>query len=282
MDISLVLIASLCILLPLLKTFISSKSPKTHSLHLPPGPPPLPLVGNILSLPKFFPELEPVLKTLISKYGPIITLHFGSNPAIFVSSHSLSHQALVQNGTVFADRPEPVATTRVLSSNQHNITSAFYSQTWRTFRANLTSKILLTSRMKSFSHARKWVLDVLVNRLNKSLLRSEEAICFVDHFRVAIFGLSAYMCFGAKLEEEKIEEIIDVQYRLLLGFHRFNVLNFWPRLTKILFPKLWREFLQIREDETAIFNSLIEARRTPKLQEDGVKESEEDESKDTR
>ncbi|KAJ0079818.1 hypothetical protein Patl1_23684 [Pistacia atlantica] len=70
------------------------------------------------------------------------------------------------NGAVFADRPPPTPISRIISSNQHNISSAAYGPTWRLLRRNLTGKILHPSSVKSYSHARKWVLRTLLDCLN--------------------------------------------------------------------------------------------------------------------
>ncbi|KAG5554598.1 hypothetical protein RHGRI_012235 [Rhododendron griersonianum] len=77
----------------------------------------------------------------------------------------MAHQALVQNSVVFSDQPKALATGKVISSNQHNINSARYGPTWRLLRRNLTSKILHPSRVKSYSAARQWVLEILFGRL---------------------------------------------------------------------------------------------------------------------
>ena len=116
---------------------------------------------------KHFPEKKKKRSFLIS-YGPIITIYTGFNPAIFVANHSLSHKALIQNSAVFADRPTPPPTAVIVSSNKHNINSASYGPTWRLFRRNFTPEILHPSHMKSYSHARKWVLDILLNRLRSN------------------------------------------------------------------------------------------------------------------
>ncbi|KAJ4720961.1 Cytochrome P450 [Melia azedarach] len=72
------------------------------------------------------------------------------------------------------------------------------------------------------------------------------------------------MCFGDKLDEKKIKEVEDVQRLMLLNIRRFNVLNFWPRVTKIVFRKLWQEFLQIRKQQEDVLMPLIRERRRVK------------------
>uniref|UniRef100_A0A803KWU5 Cytochrome P450 n=1 Tax=Chenopodium quinoa TaxID=63459 RepID=A0A803KWU5_CHEQI len=74
---------------------------------------------------KSFAESQTALRTLTSKFGPIVTL--SSNPArlvIFIFNRALAYQALVQKGALFADRPEPLLIPKILSSNQHTITLA--------------------------------------------------------------------------------------------------------------------------------------------------------------
>ena len=74
-----------------------------------------------------------------------------------------------------------------------------------------------------------------------------------------IFCLLVLMCFGDKLEESKIKEIETIQRRLLLAFSRFNILNFWPSLTKILFRKRWQEFRFLSSLYFLIFKHIVKS-----------------------
>ncbi|KAJ0014033.1 hypothetical protein Pint_21735 [Pistacia integerrima] len=76
-----------------------------------------------------------------------------------------------------------------------------------------------------------------------------------------MFSLLALMCFGDKLEEEQIKEIERVQRNLLLSFSRFQILNFWPSVGKILFRKRWEELYQITQDKENVLIPLIRARK---------------------
>ncbi|KAL3523977.1 hypothetical protein ACH5RR_016811 [Cinchona calisaya] len=283
-----IIIVSLCLsaILKSLFTLLSSSGSKSNNKEkLPPGPSTVPVIGNLLWLRKSFSEIESILQKLKTQYGPLITLRIGSRPSIFVGSHSLAYKALVQNGAVFSDRPKTLPTAKIFNSNQHNISSAVYGPTWRLLRRNLTYEILHPSRVKSFSRARRWVLGVLLQRYLHHHDPAKSDIKVVDHFRYAMFCLLLLMCFGDKLPENQIRDIESIMHRLLLSFGRFNMLNFLPRLGKILFRNRWKELLKLREDQEKVLVPLIRARIQSKQQrkydaadgDDKVSEEEEEE-----
>ncbi|XP_012470102.1 cytochrome P450 89A2 [Gossypium raimondii] len=248
----------------ILKAFFNLFSPPKKLTHtLPPGPSTFPIIGNFLWLRKSFFEIEPILRNLRKKYGSMVTLYIGPRPSIFVSDHSLAHQALVQSGSLFSDRPKALPTSKIMSSNQHNISSAPYGPNWRVLRRNLTSEILHPSRIKSYSHARKWVLDILFDVL-QSKAKTGEPVQVLTHFQYVMFCLLVLMCFGDKLSQEQIKKIEDVVRRGLLGLERFNILNFWPKVTKVLLRKRWQEFFQRRKDQEDVLIPLIRARKKAK------------------
>ncbi|XP_013674460.2 cytochrome P450 89A2-like [Brassica napus] len=268
MEIWLLILVSLSVSLLLFRGRKSSSLPQ-----LPPDPNFLPFLGTLRWLRQGFTGLNIYLRSVHHRLGPIISLRVSSRPAIFVANGSLAHQALVLNGAVFADRPPAAPTSKITSSNQHVITSGIYGATWRTLRRNLTSEILHPSRVRSYSHARRWVLEILSDRFRKHG-SEEEPIVVVDHFHYAMFALLALMCFGDKLDEEQIKEVGYVQRRMLLNFSRFNILNLFPKLTKLIFKSKWEEFLQIRREQEDVLLPLIRARR--KMVEEERKEENKD------
>ncbi|XP_054786134.1 cytochrome P450 89A2-like [Prosopis cineraria] len=245
-----------------LKPILTLLFPSLNKSHrLPPGP--LPIVGTLLFLRVSFNKLEPLLLRLHAKYGPIITFPIGFFPAIFIADRSLAYQALVQNGAVFSDRPDALATSKIINSHQHNISSSGYGPTWRALRRNLTSEILHPARIKSFYGTRRWVADMLVHKL-RAHCQSSNRIKLMDHILHAIFSLLAFMCFGEKLSDKQIDRIEHVQRTILLRYNRFLMLNFWPRISKILLRKRWDEFMQLRKNQADVMVPLIRARKQVK------------------
>nr|XP_020836343.1 cytochrome P450 2C23-like [Phascolarctos cinereus] len=69
---------------------------------LPPGPIPLPIIGNILQLDlKNMPES---LSKLAEKYGPIYTLHIGTRRVVVLHGYNIMKEALIDHGDNFMDR----------------------------------------------------------------------------------------------------------------------------------------------------------------------------------
>ncbi|KAL1324656.1 cytochrome P450 89A2-like [Arachis ipaensis] len=242
---------------------------------LPPGPPKVPIIGNFKLLQRFNKDPKTVLEKLHAKYGPIFSFQMGSHTDIFIANRFLAHQALIQNGSTFADRPVAVPTKKIISSNQNDILFSFYGPVWRALRRNLTSNILHPSQVKSYANARKWVLDMLLDRL-KPESGASNPIRVIDHFQYSMFCLLSFMCFGDKLDEKQIREIEDSLRTMLLSFTKYNVLNFWPTITRILFWKRWKEFLQLRRDLEALLIPYIDARKKAKqerLSKDGKEDN---------
>ncbi|XP_068106863.1 cytochrome P450 2F2-like isoform X2 [Hyperolius riggenbachi] len=71
---------------------------------LPPGPFPLPFIGNFLQLK--IKEHAKSLLELTDKYGPVYTLYLGTKPAIVISGYSAIKEALIDQSEVFGDRAD--------------------------------------------------------------------------------------------------------------------------------------------------------------------------------
>ncbi|EPS60584.1 hypothetical protein M569_14219, partial [Genlisea aurea] len=231
---------------------------RRKSPPLPPGPASFPFIGNLLWLWNPISEMEFILRRIAPKYGPLIAMRIGNRPFVFIGSRSVAHQALIQNGAVFSDRPAPTTISIYLNGGDPlSINSAKYGPTWRFLRRNLTQEILNPSRVKAYSGCRRSVLSILIRRL----AAGSEAVKAMDHFHDAMFSLLVFMCFGDGVPEAKLKEIESVQRRLLLSFRRFRRLSFLPpRLGRIVFRNTWNEMIRLREDQEAVLIPLIRAR----------------------
>ncbi|XP_062406661.1 cytochrome P450 2M1-like [Sardina pilchardus] len=91
--------------------------------RLPPGPPPIPVLGNILQI-----DIKQPYKTymeLSQRFGPVCTIWLGPKPVVILSGLQTLRDALVTQGEEFSDRaayPMSMKITRgygILASNGH-------------------------------------------------------------------------------------------------------------------------------------------------------------------
>jgi len=186
--------------------------------NLPPGPPPLPILGNLLQLGFSKDKFEGRLNRLHEKYGPIITLWMGSSRLlVMVADRQVAYEALIQKGSVFADRPRVRETLKLFSNNQHSINTAAYGQLWRILRRNLINEALSPSAMKAFGEGREWGIGGLLANLRDEAARNAGAVRVVEKLRTAVFSILFYMCFGTNPDEATASNVLSVIRDVILS-----------------------------------------------------------------
>ncbi|OWK07839.1 hypothetical protein Celaphus_00008514, partial [Cervus elaphus hippelaphus] len=97
MDLAVALVLCLCSLL-----LLSLWKQRSGKGKLPPGPTPLPILGNILQL-----DVKNISKSLtkLSKvYGPVFTVYFGMKPTVVLHGYEAVKEALIDLGEEFSGR----------------------------------------------------------------------------------------------------------------------------------------------------------------------------------
>ncbi|XP_006880158.1 PREDICTED: cytochrome P450 2C19-like isoform X2 [Elephantulus edwardii] len=103
MDLVVVLVVcALCLL------FISLWKQSHGKGKLPPGPTPLPIIGNSLQIN--FKNINKSLSSFSKIYGPVFTLYFGMNPTVVLYGYEAVKEAFFDQGEYFSGRGHfPVA-----------------------------------------------------------------------------------------------------------------------------------------------------------------------------
>uniref|UniRef100_A0A0A9DAY4 Uncharacterized protein n=1 Tax=Arundo donax TaxID=35708 RepID=A0A0A9DAY4_ARUDO len=230
--------------------------------RLPPGPPSLPLLGSVVWLTNSPADVEPLLRRLFERHGPVVSLRVGSRLSVFVADRRLAHAALVERGAALADRPT-LASVRLLGENENTITRASYGPVWRLLRRNLVAETLHPSRVKLFAPARAWVRRVLVEKLGEaSGPGSSSPPRVVETFHYAMFCLLVLMCFGERLDEPAVRAIAAAQRESLIYISKnMPVFAFLPAVTKHLFRGRLDKVRALRRRLKELFMPLIDARR---------------------
>ncbi|XP_068106947.1 cytochrome P450 2F3-like isoform X3 [Hyperolius riggenbachi] len=98
------MLALLIILISICCCIFSTWYTMYKNRNFPPGPTPLPLIGNLLNIERG--ALVNSLMKLWKQFGPVYTLYFGSKPVIVICGYEAFKEALVDQNDVFGARGE--------------------------------------------------------------------------------------------------------------------------------------------------------------------------------
>jgi len=164
--------------------------------------------------------------------------------------------------STFADRPPVVDPESLFSAGGRDINTSPYGPYWRLVRRNLATEALHRGRVSLFEPARRSACDALVTSLRAHAgAAAADTVTLRPFLRRAMFELLACMCFGARLGKEAIDEMEELQHRMILSYTTFPVFAFFPAVTKRLFRKRWAAYVDLARRLDEVFVPLIHATR---------------------
>ncbi|GFP93414.1 cytochrome p450 83b1 [Phtheirospermum japonicum] len=194
---------------------------------VPPGPPGLPLIGNIHQLAKV-KSAHVYFWQLSKKYGPLIHMKLGPKPLLVISSAKLAKQVLKTHDLAFCGRPQQLA-QQVMSYNRTDIIFSPYNEYWREVRKIAVINLFSLKKFQSFRPVREDEISRLVTKISSSSRR------VVNLSEMASALGSALICriaFGKRYDEHGSEmRRFDELLRELQGLGaRVYVSDYFPRL----------------------------------------------------
>ncbi|KAK4439788.1 cytochrome [Sesamum alatum] len=138
----------------------------------PPGPPPLPIIGNLHQFDTWTPHIY--LWTLSKKYGPLMSMKLGSKAVLVVTSPRIAKEALKTHDLVFSSRPRLFGQYK-LSYNASDIGFAPYSDSWRELRKICVLHLLSSKQVQSFRSVREDEVSCMIKNLSVRAGSSEVA-----------------------------------------------------------------------------------------------------------
>ncbi|BAU00255.1 hypothetical protein LR48_Vigan06g029300 [Vigna angularis] len=233
----------------------------------PPSPPSLPIIGNLYQLKK--QPVHRALHGLSQKYGPILSLRFGSQPILVVSSASAAEECFTKNDIVFANRFRS-STSKYLGFNNTIITASSYGDHWRNLRRISSLEILSNHRLNSFLGVRKDETMKLLRKMVRISGKEESAkVELRPMFAELTFNIVIRMVCGKRYygeehdgttaeEAKKFRELMDEISQFGLGS---NLGDFVP-LFRIF--RSHKKLRKVGEKLDAFFQGLIDEHRNKK------------------
>ncbi|XP_045849710.1 cytochrome P450 2W1 [Meles meles] len=238
----------------LLRTCTRTPSPAPR---WPPGPRPLPLIGNLHSLR--VSQQDRSLMELSERYGPVFTVHLGRQKTVVLAGYEAVREALVGTGLQLADRP-PIAIFQLIQGGG----GIFFSSgaRWRAARQ------FTVRTLHSLGVGRGPVASKVLQELK--CLMGELDGYRGQPFPLALLGwapsnITFTLLFGRRFEYQdpvflSLLSLID-EVMVLLGTPSLQLFNIYPWLGALL--RLHRPVLQKIEEVRSILRTLLEGRRPP-------------------
>ncbi|XP_061455487.1 cytochrome P450 2W1-like isoform X3 [Rhineura floridana] len=218
-------ICFLCLLIFLASLYFSASSRKSTS-KLPPGPTPLPIIGNLHLLD--IKRQDKSLLKLAKKYGPVFTLHFGFQKVVVLTGYEAVRDALVNFTEEFVDRPPIPIFEEIQRGN-----GVFFStgELWRTTRR------FTMSSMRNLGMGKKLIEERIIEELSFLVqdIKSFEGKPFnLRTFNIAPTNITFVLLFGERFDYKDpifitLLKLID-EVMCLLGSPFLHLFNFYPFL----------------------------------------------------
>ncbi|KAK2738329.1 hypothetical protein FQN57_007089 [Myotisia sp. PD_48] len=168
-----------------------------QELPLPPGPPRLPIIGNLHQAPKI--NAWETYKEWSDKYGPIMTMKNGSTVTIIINSFDIVKNFLEKHNAVFSSRPQLVVLERAMRGMTTPILP--YGEKWLTHRA-LRAAVLKPTMAQKY----RGMQDLESKQLLFELLHNED---FTMCLRRQASSLFLGIAYGQRFHAET-KEILDI------------------------------------------------------------------------
>ncbi|KAL9269685.1 Geraniol 8-hydroxylase-like protein [Drosera capensis] len=206
------------------------KRSKLCPRRLPPGPLPLPILGNMVQLGR---KPHKSFAKLARVYGPIMTIELGNLTTVVITSAPLAKQVLKKNDVAFSNRTPWDA---VSIFNHHEASVAFLPSNprWRSLRKVCNSYIFVNSKIELSRQLRKNNVEKLVNFVHEC-----RAACVPVDIGRAVFTTSLNLlsniffskdlglyCYGVG-DPDEFKELV---WAMAIEAGTPNIVDFFPML----------------------------------------------------
>lgn len=254
-DLSPISILISCSIFALIWYMYTTSNKSTSSL--PPGPPALPLIGNLASLD---PELHTYFANLAQKYGPILKLRLGFKLGIIITSPSLAREVLKDHDVTFANRDVPdVARSAAYGGN--DIVWTPYGPQWRLLRKVCVLKMLSNTTLDSVYSLRRHEVRRTVSSVHG---RVGSPVDVGEQLFQSIMNVVTNMMWGGTVRgEEKAnlgKEFREVVGEMTALLGSPNVSDFFPGLGRFDLQGMKKKMERLAKQFDGIFERMIEKR----------------------
>ncbi|KAL4226039.1 hypothetical protein ACF0H5_014027 [Mactra antiquata] len=198
-----------------------------------------------------------------NKYGPVITLHFGRMPVIYVNSIETALEVLVDKSTEFAARIS-LPSIDLLTNGRKDIAFSSYGPTWKLHRS--IAKKALRHYMQGDALEKR--IYEAINEIYKVIEKQNADFDPADCINYLITNIMTGICFGGKYEygDSELQYLMKKEDELFTIMEKGFLEDYFPWLRHIYKTKSFKQF---EECITTFRSDFIERKfRTAQIQYD--------------
>ncbi|KAH9990431.1 cytochrome P450 [Russula vinacea] len=189
--VSLTSILHILVLVSSLAAFLAIRDyQRRRGLPYPPGPRPLPLIGNIFDIPKRFSWLSYL--QFSKKHGDVLSFHVFGQVIVVLNSYKANKDLLERRGEIYSDRP--VIPIFEMMKWDWNVAFSKYTESWR-----LSRKLLDRGLRPAAIAAYRPLLQQKAHLLLAQMLANPDG--FEAHLNHMTGSLILAMAYGYEVNE---------------------------------------------------------------------------------
>ncbi|KAH7692019.1 Premnaspirodiene oxygenase protein [Dioscorea alata] len=185
--------------------------------NLPPSPPALPIIGNLLQLTSL-PHRS--FHALSQTYGPLMLVRIGQVPILIVSSPDTALEVLKTHDLAFANRPFSKPFFK-LTNGGSNISFAQYGDYWRQTKKLAVVHLLNQKRVQSFQTIRQHQASLMIQKIAGS--KEEEVVNVSEIVHEYSNEVVSRAAAGKLGNAKKIKEMAEEAAVLFGGFQVYDM-----------------------------------------------------------
>eukprot|EP01018_Ginkgo_biloba_P035801 Gb_08474 [translate_table: standard] len=234
------------------------KNGHDQKLKLPPGPPRLPIIGNLHMLGKL-PHRK--LLEFSKKYGPIMFLRLGSVPTVVVSSPEMAEEFLKTHDLIFASRPVS-SVAKNMFYNSTDVALSPYGPYWREMRKLCVLKLLSAKSLESMKFIREEEVGIMRESVMKQcVIPGSNPVNISKLLSTVTMDIICRMAVGRKYSEETLEGRMGFKAMFREVFYlagASNIGDFLPYLEWMDLQGIGRRQKNIVKSLDAFFEKIIQ------------------------
>ncbi|CAN0923813.1 Desmethyl-deoxy-podophyllotoxin synthase [Linum grandiflorum] len=239
---------------------------------LPPGPPKLPIIGNLHNMIGSLPHQA--LRDLAIQYGPLIHLQLGEISAAVVSNPAMAQEIMKTHDLVFADRPRLLA-SEIATWGSQDIAFSPHGDYWKQMKRISLTELLGPRKVKSFRAIREAEVSNLIESVRNVSISSNKGVNITEMVMNLTNAITCKTAFGYQCTDQ--DEFISLTKEAVSAAAGFGITDVYPSLEFLQgITGVKNKLLRLRNGLDRIFDKIIKEHK----EKESVSEFEDDDEED--